>query len=326
VTKRCLYSGRLPEVDRAVQHLSEHNIELVMSGRGREETEEEMLALVEDVDGSIAGSSPYTAKVLRNAPRLKVIARAGVGYDRIDVQAATSLGIQVTITPIPELSYAMAEHTFALMLSLLKQVPYLNETVRRGAWVTNQTWALTSDLYDRKLGLLGLGRIGSEVAQRAKSFRMSVSYYDLVRRRDLEDELGISYVPLDELLSESDIVSVHVSLNDKTRGMIDGKAIGRMKKTAILINTARGPIIDQVALADALQKHRIAGAGLDVLREEPPSEGDPLHNLQDRIPNLILTPHSGVSGPTLNKMVMVAAEEVTTVLEGGRPRYPVNNL
>jgi phosphoglycerate dehydrogenase-like enzyme len=174
--------------------------------------------------------------------------------------------------------------------------------------------------------LLGVGRIGAEVAKRAKAFGMKIIYYDVVRRQDLENSLGMRFVHFDELLSESDVLSIHTPLTPQTHHVIDAKALSKMKKTAIIVNTARGPIIDEKALADALKKGEIAGAALDVFSEEPLTSSHVFHQLGESLPNLIITPHHGIGMYTVRAMIRGAAEEVVTVLSGGEPRYAVNKI
>jgi phosphoglycerate dehydrogenase-like enzyme len=155
---------------------------------------------------------------------------------------------------------------------------------------------------------------------------MRTIYYDQVRRRDLESSHGIEFVSMDELLAQSDVLSIHTPLNDQTRGLINDDALQKMKKTAILVNTARGPIVDEKALGLALNENRLAGASLDVLYQEPPLPTSPFFKLGENLPRVVLTPHCAVSGHTIQLMGLAAAEEVIRVLSGEKPRYPVNSL
>ena len=325
--KRILYGGGLPPADApdTERYLNSHGIEMVQRLLGRHQTEAELMVNLKDIDGSIAGGEPYTAAVLDSAPKLKVISRVGVGYDTIDIPAATARGIYVTVTPIPELSIAIAEHAMALMLSMTKKIPQRDQEVRAGIWDSAGASKL-QDVYGLTLGLLGVGRIGAEVAKRAKGFDMNIIYYDVVRRPDLETSLGLRYVSLDELLSSSDVISVHTPLTPQTRGLLSDENIRKMKRNAVLVNTARGPIVDDNAVAAALREGRIFGAALDVLSEEPPSERHVFHKAGSGYPNLILTPHVGISERTMKAMVMAAAEEAQRVVNGEKPRYPVNTL
>jgi glyoxylate reductase len=325
--KRILYGGGLPPADApdTERYLNSHGIEMVQRLLGRHQTEAELMVNLKDIDGSIAGGEPYTAAVLDSAPKLKVISRVGVGYDTIDIPAATARGIYVTVTPIPELSIAIAEHAMALMLSMTKKIPQRDQEVRAGIWDSAGASKL-QDVYGLTLGLLGVGRIGAEVAKRAKGFDMKIIYYDVVRRPDLEESLGLRYVSLDELLSSSDVISVHTPLTPQTRGLLSDANIRKMKRNAVLVNTARGPIVDDNAVAAALREGRIFGAALDVLSEEPPSERHVFYKAGSGYPNLILTPHVGISERTMKAMVMAAADEAQRVVNGEKPRYPVNTL
>jgi phosphoglycerate dehydrogenase-like enzyme len=182
----------------------------------------------------------------------------------------------------------------------------------------------SDDLYYLSFGLLGAGRIGKEVVKRVKAFGAKVIYHDVVRAVDMEEALGVEHVTFDELLSRVDVLSIHTPLTPQTRGVINAAAIEKMKRNAVIINTARGEIIDERALADALEKGRIRGAGLDALTQEPPREGHVFYKLGDRFPNLVLTPHVGFGRHTFDLMVRAAAEDVARVLQGEVPKYSIN--
>ncbi len=308
-------------------------LEGFLRGRGVEFTynplkralgEEDMVSVLKGYDAALAGGEPYTEKVMDAAPDLKIIARTGVGYDQIDVPAATKRGIVVTTTPIPELSYAVAELAIGHLLGFVKRIPQLNRAIRLGEWDRQRWTREVGDAYHLTLGLLGAGRIGFEVAKRAKALGMHVIYHDVVRMAEVEKAAGAEFVGLDELLSRADAISIHTPLTPATRGMVNREFLGKMKKSAFLINTARGKIVDEGALAEALTEGRIAGACLDVLNEEPPSEKSPFYRLGDRIPNLILTPHAANGPYTFGRMAMAAAEDVARVLDGKPPVYPLN--
>ncbi len=324
--KKCLYVGWLPPPGEAKDFLESHGIDLVVGTKDRHLTEDELLALIGDADATLAGGDPYTRRVINSAPKLRIIARAGVGYDKVDVEAATARRVFVTTSPVVELAEAMAEHTMALTLSFVKRIPQRNDEVRSGMWEPTKWWGRMDDLYHLTMGLLGLGRIGVEVAKRARAFGMEVLYHDVVRRKDLEDSLGIKYVAFDELLSRSDILSLHTPLTPQTKNIIDERALSKLKRSAVLVNTARGALVDERALADALRTGRIAGACLDVFTEEPLSPTHVFYRLGESFPELILTPHSGVGMHTMRAMIRAASEEITTVLEGGVPKYAINKL
>ena len=283
-----------------------------------------MIELLKGCRAAIVIGEPLTRRVIDSSSELRIIAKVGVGYDNIDVKEATERGVFVALTPVPEQAKAMAEYTFALMLSLAKKVPSGNQEIRSGRWGAPTAAGEVEDLYDKTLGLLGVGRIGAEVAKRAKAFEMPTLYYDLVRRTDLEETLGIVYVPFEELLSRSDILSIHVPLTSQTTNWLDGDAMARMKKGALLINTARGAIVDEKALARALNEHTLGGASLDALTQEPPEPGHVFYMLGDRLPNLILTPHMGFSKKVVSAMATAAADQVVETLGGARPKYVLN--
>jgi len=279
---------------------------------------EELLDAVEDVDAIYCTlSERIDREVMDRAGKLRVIGTMSVGVDHIDVNYATSRGIYVVYTP-GVLTETVADHAWALLLATARRVVEADRIIREGGWEI--PWAPTMmlgyDVHGKTLGVVGMGRIGSAVARRAKGFNMRVLYYDIIRRKELEEELGAEYVELDELLRESDFVTLHVPLTPKTRGLIGERELRLMKKTAILVNTSRGPVVEQKALTRALREGWIAGAGLDVFEEEPIPADDPLLKLD----NVVLTPHiASASHDTRNRMAEYAAEGIIKVLKGERP-------
>ena len=279
---------------------------------------EELLDAVEDVDAIYCTlSERIDREVMDRAGKLRVIGTMSVGVDHIDVNYATSKGIYVVYTP-GVLTETVADHAWALLLATARRVVEADRIIREGGWEI--PWAPTMmlgyDVHGKTLGVVGMGRIGSAVARRAKGFNMRVLYYDIIRRKELEEELGAEYVELDELLRESDFVTLHVPLTPKTRGLIGERELRLMKKTAILVNTSRGPVVEQKALTRALREGWIAGAGLDVFEEEPIPADDPLLKLD----NVVLTPHiASASHDTRNRMAEYAAEGIIKVLKGERP-------
>ena len=328
MTKKCLFTFRLGDSTKFLTDLSEtfkaRDIELKVNILGRIHTEEELIAELSDAEAVLAGIDPYTARVMDSAKKLKIIARIGVGYETVDLAAATQRGIYVTWTPIPELAKAVADETFALMLSVLRKVPQLNRHVREGGYDIEMASAISLDIYPLTLGIIGLGKIGAEVAKRAACFGMKVLYYDAIRRQDLEKEWNLQYVPLEELLASSDIVTIHTPLTPETRGMIGKREISLMKKGAVIVNTARGPIIQEQPLYDALVEERLGGAGLSVLSEEPPTPKSPFYKLGDKLPNVLFLPHTGAAINTRRLIALTAAEDVIAVLEGRQPKYLLN--
>jgi phosphoglycerate dehydrogenase-like enzyme len=299
-----------------VDVLKNAGFELFYHGSPKQLNEEQLLAALPGVSASLAGSEPYTARVLAAHPQLRVIARAGVGYDAVDVDAATRAGVAVCIVPGTNQG-AVAEHTFALMLALTKDVVAQHLGVKAGGWPRGATLPLRS----RTLGLAGLGRIGKAVATRALAFEMRVLAYDPFPDAAWAAAHGVPLVPMDQLLEESDFVSLHMPAMAETAHLIDAKALARMKPTAFLINTSRGAVVDEAALYAALKEKRIAGAGLDVFEQEPPGP-TPLLGLD----NVVLTPHAaGVDLKSRDDMACSAAEAIVALSRGGWPAEKVVN-
>ena len=283
-------------------------------------TSSDSLKEIRDAEALIPLHEYVDEKLLSHASKLKVVSRFGVGYDRIDVEACTKRGIYVTHTP-GVLSRAVAELTFALMLCLSRRILEADRYVRREwAKAGRATLPLREDLAGKTLGIIGLGRIGTEVARRGKAFEMKIIYYDKVRRYDVERDLEAEYVSFDELLKTSDFVSIHVPLTPETTSLIGEKELKKMKKTAYIINTSRGPVIDEKALCRALEEKWIAGAGLDVFAEEPLPSDSPLI----RMKNVVLTPHMATHTIETRRLMMhTVVEDVRRVLAGKAPLNPV---
>lgn len=260
-------------------------------------------------------------ELIRAAPRLRVVANMAVGFDNIDVPAATRRGILVTNTP-EVLTETVADFAFTLMLAASRRLVEADTLTRAGEWKTWSPLMLAGqDMHHATLGLVGVGRIGAAVARRAKGFEMRVIYYDVVRRPDLEQSLGIEFRDLNEVLREADFISVHVPLAEQTRHLISRDQFRLMKKTAVFVNTSRGPVVDQAALAEALRTRTIYAAGIDVFEKEPVPADDPLL----RLDNVIVAPHiASASIPTRTRMATLAAENLVAALQGKRPPTPVN--
>jgi lactate dehydrogenase-like 2-hydroxyacid dehydrogenase len=260
-------------------------------------------------------------EVIAQLTDVKLIAQIAVGYDNIDVAAARAAGILVTNTP-GVLTDTTADLAFALMLAAARRIAEGHEFIHQGKW---KRWTIDlmigHDIHHRTLGLLGMGRIGQAVARRGLGFSMRVLYHNRTRLSpELERELNAEYVTQDRLLAESDFISVHVPLSDKTRHLIGERELRMMKKEAIFVNTARGPIVDEVALARALREKWITGAGIDVFEREPEVHPDLL-----ACENAVLAPHVGsASVATRTKMTMMAAENAIAVLTGRQPPNLVN--
>ncbi|HEV8352795.1 MAG TPA: D-glycerate dehydrogenase [bacterium] len=274
------------------------------------------------VDGLLSLlTDPIDAALMDAAPRLKVVSNFAVGYDNIDVAAATARGIVVTNTP-EVLTETVADFTFCLILAAARRLVEADAYTRAGRWKTWEPLLLAGqDVYGATLGLIGLGRIGSAVGRRAKGFGMRVLYYDVFRREDLEAEEGIEFRAMDDVLTDADVISVHVPLSAQTRHLISTPQFARMKPTAVFVNTSRGPVVDHAALTEALRTRTIYAAGIDVFEREPIDPADPLLKLDQ----VTVAPHiASASIPTRVKMATLAADNLVAVLQGRRPPNPVN--
>ena len=267
----------------------------------------------------LVGSGKINSEYLDKAPNLKLVARFGVGYDSVDVEECTRRGVIVTHTP-DVLSSGVADHTWALILGFNRHIP-LADSFTKTKWAKREGYIPFGwDVEGKTLGILGLGRIGLEVLKRAKGFPVENIYYDVYRREDLEKEYGVEYVSFDELLKRSDILTIHTALTDSTRGMINKEALAKMKPSAIIINTSRGPVIDEKALIKALQEKKIKGAALDVFEKEPTPLDNPLLGLD----NVVLSPHcASATWETRRKMAVRSVGNVKAFLEGKRPPHVV---
>ena len=267
-------------------------------------------------------SDKIDAEVFDAAPNLKIVAQYAVGFDNIDVKEATKRGIYVTNTP-GVLTETTADFAWALLMAAARRVVEADKYVRTGKWTVgwHPMMFQGGDVYGATLGIVGLGRIGSSIAKRAKGFDMKVLYHDVIRRPDLEKELGIEYTEIDTLLQTADFVTLNVPLLKETHHLIDEKRLKLMKKTAILINNARGPVVDERALFKALKEGWIAGAGLDVFEQEP----TPASNLLLTLDNVVVAPHiSSASFETRSKMAEMVAGNLFAFFEGKAPPNLVN--
>jgi phosphoglycerate dehydrogenase-like enzyme len=260
----------------------------------------------------------------RAAPKLRLVQLLSAGYDRVDVEAARKAGVPVANNGGAN-AIAVAEHAMLLMLAVLKRLVRFHNDIVAGKWRAADTaQARIYELSGRTLGIVGLGNIGKKVARRATAFDMNVQYYDIARlSEDQEDALGVRFALLAELLRTSDVVSLHVPLDDSTRKLLGPREFAMMKPTAILVNTCRGPVVDEDALYVALTKGQIAAAGLDVMVEEPPAPNHPLFAL----PNVTLTPHS--AGPTWENWTARyrnGFDNIQRVAAGRAPRWVIPEL
>jgi D-3-phosphoglycerate dehydrogenase len=285
-----------------------------------EASDEPLESLVDGADGLIVMYEAVDGDVMDAMPDCKVVSRTGIGFDNVDVDAATERGIRVTNVPdycIEE----VADHTLALVLSLQRKLRLYDEQVRGGDWDVTAGRTMHR-LSERNYGLVGFGNTARAVGERAAAFGMDVHAYDAFIDDEAIREGGATPVDeLEALLETADVVSVHVPLNDATRGLIDAAELETMKETAFVVNTARGGIVDEAALAEAIEAGEVAGAGFDVLTEEPPGEDHPLVGLDD----VIVTPHAAWnSAESLVELREKAARNVLAVLQGEEPPYLVN--
>ena len=275
---------------------------------------ETILRAARDADGIVSLLTDRMDGILMDAcPKLRVISNYAVGFDNIDVPAATERGILAGNTPAV-LTETTADFAFTLLMAAARRLVEGVDYVRAGKW---QTWGplllMGVDVHHATLGIVGMGRIGAELVKRAHGFDMQTIYYDAIRRPDLEASLGVEYLPLDELLAQADFVSVHTPLTPETHHLINRERLRQMKRSAILINTARGPIVDSDALVEALQSGEIGGAALDVTEPEPLPADHPLVSL----PNCIVVPHiASASAVTRGKMAEIAARNLLAGLQG----------
>jgi len=283
---------------------------------------EVILQKVHNVQGLVCLlTDKIDAEVMREAPNLRVISNYAAGFDNIDVTEATRRGIIVGNTP-DVLTETTADFTFALMMAAARRIVEADKQVREGRW---KTWGpmtlLGQDVHEATLGIIGLGRIGTAVARRAKGFGMKLLYYNRTRRQEIEDELEVQYAEFDRLLAESDFITIHVSLAPETRHLIGKAQLEKMKRTCVLVNTSRGQVVDNMALYEALRIGTIAFAALDVSEPEPIPVDHPLLTLQ----NVIITPHiASATVTTRTKMAMITAENLIASLKGEAPPHSVN--
>ena len=276
-----------------LRRLAKAGFEVAVNDRGRRYTEDELVETLPGCFATIAGSEPYTERVLAAAHDLKVIARWGVGYDRVDVAAATRHGVAVAMT-FGANHEAVADHAFALMAGLACAVLPTHRRVAGGDWPEG----FHGSLWKATVGIIGLGRIGRAVARRCKGFEMRILANDIAVDTEDARRDGIDLVPLETLIRESDFVTLHAPLTDQTRDLMSRERLAWMKPTAFLVNTARGELIDEDALFEALSAGVIGGAGLDVFRREPPTDS-PLLRLQ----NVLFTPHSATQNDKCEALV-----------------------
>jgi len=299
------------------------NCDLILRDKKEPPTRQELLELVKDADGLLCLLTEKIDKEVYDAgKKLRVVSTMSVGYDHVDVPEATKRGIYVCYTP-GVLTDATADFSWTLIMATSRRLVEGDKYVREGKWVI--PWApdmlLGYHVYGATLGVVGIGRIGQAVIERARGFKMKILYYDVVRRTDLEKQLGIEYCELDDLLKRSDIVTIHIPRTKETIGLINGNNLKLMKPSAVLVNTSRGGIVDEKGLYQALSKGWIFAAGLDVHEKEP----TPMDNPLLKLPNIIVAPHiASATHQSRSKMSEVAALNLIKVLKGEEPPALVN--
>jgi len=317
MTKKVLITARsFARSPAAKAVLADAGCELVFNPHDRPLAEDELILLISGMDALVAGMDPVTAAVIAaGLPTLKIIARHGVGYNTVDVAAAKKYGVPVTITPGAN-SKSVADLTLGLMLAVARRIPQMDSSLRAGSW----SRLAGSELEGKTLGIVGTGSIGAAVAQRAAGFAMNIIAYDPCPRPELAARFALVYRPLAEVIAQADFLTLHAPAAPETVGLINAATLRTMKKTAFLINTARGDLVVEDDLYDALTAGVIAGAALDTFVHEPFTDARWFS-----LTNVVLTPHAGANTlEAVERMGVMAAEEVVRVLAGRPPLHPVN--
>ena len=316
-----------PLEQEAVTLLEDAGIEVACSGVSRPLTRGEFLDGIRDADGAIFvwHTEQLDAEAMAQAPKLKIAARRGVGYENFDLEEAKRRGIHVTVTPVH--THTIADLTFGLMINAARKLHLADNFVRTGQWTEAGTWVaqrfMGYDVSHKTLGVIGFGKIGKHMAKRGTGFDMEILYNDPIRQPEAEAALGATWVPLDELYARSDFITVNCALTESSRHMIGREAISKMKDTAVIVVSARGGIVDEAALYEALTTGKLGAAGLDVFEEEPVDANNPLLKLE----NVALSPHLGTSvQETRVRMAVTAAADVIRVLRSEDPTYPLFKL
>jgi D-3-phosphoglycerate dehydrogenase len=303
-----------PINQKGIEYLKERNVNVIELPPGS--TEETLEQHIDEADGLITrGSIKITRELMKSNPRLKVVGVHGIGYDHVDIPAAKEYRKIVCNTP-DALTVTVAEMAMALTLALLRNVAAADKAVRKGEWSRKYSDLIGVELAGKKVGIIGLGRIGTATAKRMKAFDAEVLYWSRTRKLDAEKEYGIHWRELDDLLRETDIISLHIPATAETRHLIGAPQIESMKKGVFIVNTARGKVIDEEALVKALQSGKVKAAALDVFENEPLPTDSPLCGMD----NVILTPHlaaSNVAG--MQRMAVQVAEGVLLSIQGMEP-------
>lgn len=301
-----------------IDYLEEKGVEVISLPPGSDINALEEVA--PRADGFITrGSIKVTREIMASSPRLKAVGVHGIGCDHVDLEAAKELGKVVLNTPTA-LTETVAEMAIALMLSMTRRIVSADKAVRAGEWSRKYGDLKGIEVMGKTVGLIGLGKIGTATARRLKPFGVDLVYYSRTRKEGVEEELGMEWMSLEQLLKRSDIISLHVPHNPETYHMLSSAEFEMMKDGVYIVNSARGKIIDQAVLVEALKSGKVAGAALDVFEVEPLPQGDPLASMD----NVILAPHLGASSQeAMWRMATQVADGVFKVLNGERPDFPV---
>ncbi len=301
--------------DKVLQRLKEFSDDLVFNPLGRPLSEEELIPLLKECDGYIAGLDYVTKKVMEACPKLKVISRYGVGYDRVDIAAAKEKGIKVTNTPGVN-AEAVGELAFGMILAVARKIPYLDDQTRKGMWPRSSGM----ELKGKTIGILGLGAIGRVVARCAGGYDMNVMAYDPFIDKEYCEKNGIGIKTFDALIAEANVISLHLPMTEQTRHIINDDVIAKMQDEVILVNTSRGGIIDEEAVYRALKSGKLGGLGLDAFEKEPP-ENSPLFELS----NVVATPHTGAhTKEAADNMAYASIKNLVDVLSQNECMFLVN--
>ncbi len=315
--KRVLVTRDIPE--SGIEMLQE-KYEVVVNRADIAMTREQMLEEFPKYDGIVSAlTDQIDAEIIEACKNVKIFANYAVGFNNFDVEAAKAQGILLSNTP-DVLSDSTAETAWSLLFAVSRRIVEADRYVREGKWKNfSAKLMLGQDVHGKTLGIIGAGRIGERFAEKARGYHMRILYHNRTRRLDFEKRFNATYVELDELYAESDFISLHCPLTEETRHLLDADAFRKMKFSAIVVNTSRGPVIDEVALVEALKMNEIWGAGLDVYENEPEIHPDLLE-----MDNVVLLPHIGsATTETREKMSQMAARNIIEVLEGREPVNPV---
>jgi D-3-phosphoglycerate dehydrogenase len=307
-----------PINEAGVRFLEERSVKVLSLPTGA--NEEALMRVAPEADALITrGNIRVTRDIMKASPRLRAVSVHGIGCDHVDLTAARELGKVVLNTP-DALTITVAEMTIALMLSMTRRITAADKAMRTGGWERKYSDLIGVELMGKTVGLVGMGRIGAATARRLKAFDVKLIYWNRTRHVDLEDEIGLEWAELPDLIARSDIVSLHVPGTPETRHLIGAAQIAAMKRGAMIVNMARGAVIDEAALIEALRSGHISAAALDVYEHEPIKPDNPLLTMD----NVTITPHLGACAlEAMQRMATQVAEGVLDVLEGREPKNKV---